>query len=110
MNSYYKLRQLFYYKVRQVLQSAMIFTNCDRKWALKLLGDGAYLKKNGKRTLVSKTLQTIVLPLLCTDWDRLLSRVHEKQTRMCSNVRAPYFLLLKWRRGCMENFLHLDQR
>jgi len=61
LDNYYKLRQLFYYKVRQVLQSAMIFTNCDSitvtcKWALKLLGKGAYLKKNGKRTLVSKTL------------------------------------------------------
>ena len=50
-----------FYKLRQVLQSAMIFTNCDSttvtcKWALKLLGKGAYLKKNGKHTLLSKTL------------------------------------------------------
>ena len=29
MDCYYKLRQLFYYKLRQVLQSAMIITNCD---------------------------------------------------------------------------------
>ena len=36
----YKLRQLFYYKVRtvycklrQVLQSAMIITNCDSTWS-----------------------------------------------------------------------------
>ena len=29
MVCYYKVRQLFYYKVRQVLQSATIITKCD---------------------------------------------------------------------------------
>ena len=50
MVSYYKVRQLFYYKVRQVLQSATIITKCDStvlSLVLKESKVSKYLIKSG---------------------------------------------------------------
>ena len=54
MDCYYKLRQLFYYKLRQVLQSAMIITNCDSTAVNESLDSFAKKKtKTKNKTVVS---------------------------------------------------------